>query len=171
MTITRRRLLLSFIFFTATLFFGCKKDKKTDNPILHGTFQLSGASEVPPVSGGGSGTIDVSYDPSSKIISYDITWQLGSNATTTTGMHFHGAENGSATTSSPIEIPVTGFTTASSGTFSGSTQPLTQMQENELLAGKWYFNIHSSVNPGGEMRGNIIFSATTGSTTGGGVKY
>ncbi|WP_423148132.1 CHRD domain-containing protein [Rubrolithibacter danxiaensis] len=136
----------------------CKKDKKEDaNPLKTATIQLSGANEVPAVTDGGSGTIEVAFDPISRVISYNLSWQLGASSSTTTGMHFHGAENGSPSTSSPVEIPVTGFSAGNSGTLSGSTDPLTQEQANELLAGKWYFNVHSSAHPSGEIRGNIIF--------------
>lgn len=140
---------------------GCKKDHNTAPSTKKVTVQLSGANEVPAVNTGGTGTVVINFDPALKTIAYQVTWQLGSDTAHTTGMHFHGSANGSSATSSPIAIPVTGFATASSGTLSVTTQALTQTQVDELLAGKWYFNIHSSKYPGGEIRGNIIFQGTT----------
>jgi hypothetical protein len=35
---------------------------------------------------------------------------------------------------------------------------LTPEQAKELVDGKWYFNLHTSVNPGGEIRGQILKS-------------
>jgi hypothetical protein len=70
-------------------------------------------------------------------------------------MHFHGAEDGSDTKSSGVIIGITGFTTANTGTISGTTRALTDVEVNQLLAGKWYLNIHSSTNTSGELRGNI----------------
>jgi hypothetical protein len=32
---------------------------------------------------------------------------------------------------------------------------LTDEQAAELLAGKWYFNIHTAANKGGEIRGAV----------------
>ncbi len=147
----------------------CKKSKKTDtNPIKRVTIQLTGASEVPPVNTTGSGTAEIAFDPNAKTIAYTIIWQLGSGSTSTTGMHFHGAEDGSSLKSSPISIPIEGFSTGTSGTLSGTTIVLTQVQIDQLLAGKWYINIHSNTYPSGEMRGNIIFSGSSGSGGSGG---
>ena len=35
---------------------------------------------------------------------------------------------------------------------------LTPEQAKELVDGKWYFNLHTSANPGGEIRGQILKS-------------
>ena len=32
---------------------------------------------------------------------------------------------------------------------------LTDAQIADLVAGKWYFNIHTAANPGGEVRGQV----------------
>jgi hypothetical protein len=32
---------------------------------------------------------------------------------------------------------------------------LTPEQSADLLAGKWYFNVHTAANPGGEIRGQV----------------
>jgi hypothetical protein len=72
-------------------------------------------------------------------------------------MHFHGSENGSDAVSSPVAIGITGFAPGSTGSTSGMTVALSSAQEAQLLAGKWYINIHSSTVPSGELRGNIKF--------------
>lgn len=143
---------------TAFLFTACKKDNNVPADLTRRTSAtLSGAAETPAIPSTGTGRIDVAYDPGSKIISYTLSWQLGSSAATTAAMHFHGAEDGSDLKSSAVTIGVTGFSTGSSGTLSGATRALTQAEEDQLLAGKWYFNVHSSTNPGGELRGNLKF--------------
>ena len=100
---------------------------------------------------------EISYDPTTKIITYKITWTLGNSAATTTNMHFHGSDTGSDLVSSGVAIGITGFATGSSGTLSGITVALTDVQAAQLLAGKWYVNIHSSTVGSGELRGNIKF--------------
>ncbi|MBD0260423.1 MAG: CHRD domain-containing protein, partial [Cytophagales bacterium] len=51
----------------------------------------------------------------------------------------------------------TGFPTGSTNqTFSSATPALDATQEQELLNGKWYVNIHSSTVPGGELRGQLL---------------
>jgi hypothetical protein len=32
---------------------------------------------------------------------------------------------------------------------------LTDAQASDLMAGKWYFNIHTAANKGGEIRGQV----------------
>ncbi len=142
---------------TLFLFNGCKKDKEPVSLIKKVTVQLSGAQEVPAVTTSGNGTAEISYDPTLKTIAYKLTWTLGNPSATTTNMHFHGSENGTDQTSSGVAIGITGFPTGSSGTLSGTTIALTDVQAAQLLAGKWYVNIHSSTVPGGELRGNIKF--------------
>jgi hypothetical protein len=140
-------------------FSACKKNKDKDPEDLKmkAHIMLSGSQEVPANTSTGTGMGDIVYDPATKKITYSFTWQLGSSVATTTNMHFHGAEDGSDIKSSVVAIGITGFTTTSSGTMSGETRELTDAEVNQLLAGKWYLNVHSSTIPGGELRGNIKF--------------
>lgn len=147
------------------LFSECKKkdNRPSTPPIYKADVVLNGATETPPITTTGSGTAAITYNSGTKTIGYNLTWQLGSATATTTGMHFHGSETGSNATSSPIVIEIPGFTSASSGTLAGTTRALTDVEQAQLLAGKWYVNIHSSTVPGGEIRGNIVLvKASTG---------
>ena len=134
-----------------------KKDKEPEDLTKKAHVMLSGTQEVPANNSTGTGMADLVYDPAKKTITYNFTWQLGSNVATTSNMHFHGAEDGSDIKSSAVVIGITGFTTASSGSMSGETRVLTDAEINQLLAGKWYLNIHSSTVASGELRGNIKF--------------
>lgn len=138
-------------------FSSCKKDKDPVDQKKTANVHLSGAQEVPPNNSTGTGMAQVTFDPETKMITYSMTWQLGLSTATTTNMHFHGAEDGSDIKSSGVVIGITGFTTASSGSISGVTRALTDAEVNQLLAGKWYLNVHSSTVPAGELRGNIKF--------------
>ncbi|WP_214226382.1 CHRD domain-containing protein [Pedobacter sp. B4-66] len=152
-----------------SVFSGCKK--KSNMPDItyrtySATVQLNGANEVPMVTTTGTATANITYSEQSKTIAYTINWQLGSSAVTTTGMHFHGADNGSNSVNSPIVIEIPGFSTGSSGTLTGTTRALNATEISQLLSGKWYINIHSSDFTSGELRGNIVLVAA--STGGGG---
>ncbi|MDP3468393.1 MAG: CHRD domain-containing protein [Daejeonella sp.] len=150
---------ISLILLSVIALSGCKKDEAEEpvSLIKKANVTLSGAQEVPAVNTTGTGTAEISYDPTMKMITYKITWQLGNASATTTNMHFHGSDTGSDTVSSGVAIGITGFSTGSSGTLSGMTVALTDAQEAQLLAGKWYVNIHSSTVGSGELRGNIKF--------------
>jgi hypothetical protein len=62
--------------------------------------------------------------------------------------HFHGpaAAGGNA----PPVVPAV----ASPSPIKG-TATLTDAQIADLNAGKWYFNVHTAANPGGEIRGTV----------------
>jgi hypothetical protein len=50
-----------------------------------------------------------------------------------------------------VAVPITG---ADKGSFEGSAT-LTDAQAEELMAGKWYVNVHTAANKGGEVRGQV----------------
>lgn len=135
----------------------CKKDVVPVDLTKKATITLSGAQEVPAVTSTGTGTGQIVFDPTTKVVTYNFSWQLGSATATVTNMHFHGADDGSDIKSSGVAIGITGFPTTAMGKMSGQTVALTDVQVSQLLAGKWYLNIHSSTVPGGELRGNIKF--------------
>ncbi len=37
-----------------------------------------------------------------------------------------------------------------------TNRPLTPLQVADLMAGKWYVNLHTAANPGGEIRGQVM---------------
>ena len=113
---------------------------------------LSGAQERPvPVSTPGTGTVTGSYNNINKRLFYTITWSgLTANVI---AMHFHGPA-GPEEVAPPV-IGIMGFPPSPSGTISGNVV-LTADQENQLLNGQWYFNIHTPTYPGGEIRGQVV---------------
>lgn len=137
---------------SAMLWSSCDKD---DDDVVSSNNQMSGSQEVPAVTTTATGSINVSYNKSTKQLSYTATWNGLSGPAT--AMHFHGPAV--AGVSAGVLIGVTGFPSAASGTVSGSlTVPNTGVVlEADLLTGKWYFNVHTAANPGGEIRGQIVF--------------
>lgn len=134
----------------------CKKDKDEDNRYRVTNAEMTGAQENPAVTTTGSGSFDATYDPASKKMDITVRWQgLSGNATL---MHIHGpAEVG--VNAGVLQNFATLFTNTPSGSFStsfvinGTTQT-----EADLLGGKWYVNIHTADNPGGEIRGQIMLT-------------
>jgi len=115
---------------------------------------LSGDQGVPPRAVDGTGTAVVTFDGAA--VGYRLT------ASSLTGpisnAHFHRApagENGGV--AHGIFSAFTGNTASGAWTSTGS-QPLTAELIQELLAGGLYLNLHTAANPGGEIRGQVVFS-------------
>jgi hypothetical protein len=108
---------------------------------------LKGSEEVPPNATPGTGTVQAAYDTASKQLTYTVNYSgLTGNAT---AAHFHGpAEAGK---NAPVIVPVKGSVASP---IKGDAT-LTDEQAADLLAGKWYFNIHTEANKPGEIRGQV----------------
>ncbi|MGM5025863.1 CHRD domain-containing protein [Tardiphaga sp. 862_B3_N4_1] len=107
---------------------------------------LDSASEVPANTSAGKGTADIDFDPATK----KLTWKLTYSGLTgpATMAHFHGpAEAGK---NAGVAVPITPTTSGSEG-----SATLTDAQAADLLAGKYYVNIHTEANKGGEIRGQV----------------
>ena len=142
--------LLSLLAFTS-----CKKDKD-DNKQTDDMYTISAsmtpAQETGTLTGNptGSGTTTGTYNATTNTLQYNVTW-TGLTGTATLG-HFHGPALAGANAS-----PVITFTLANNGSAGSAagTVTLTDPQEADLLAGKWYTNIHTQSNGAGEIRGQV----------------
>ena len=108
---------------------------------------LDGKSEVPPNASAGTGTADIDYDPASKKLSWKVTYSGLSGPAT--AAHFHGPAEAGKNAGVAVAIP-----NATSSPAEGSAT-LTDAQAADLVAGKYYVNIHTAANPGGEIRGQV----------------
>lgn len=115
------------------------------------TATLTGANETPPITttANGIGTFTVSGNN----INYVITianWPAGR---TLTAAHIHRRPIRPDTSAGVL----LGWTAGSLTTTGGSgTIAATDAQLTEIRAGGTYFNVHSSQNGGGEIRGNLV---------------
>jgi CHRD domain len=110
---------------------------------------LKASSEVPPNASGGTGMLTATLDTTTREFTYHVTFDGLTGAAT--AAHFHGPASPGANGGpqvpvkmSPIVSPIDGTTT------------LTPEQAKDLLAGKWYINIHTATNPNGEIRGQVL---------------
>ena len=108
---------------------------------------LDAKSEVPANTSAGTGTADLDYDPASKKLSWKVTYSGLSGPVT--AAHFHGPAAAGANAGVAVAIP-----NATSSPVEGSAT-LTDAQAADLMAGKYYVNIHTAANPGGEIRGQV----------------
>jgi len=108
---------------------------------------LDGKSQVPANTSAGTGTADIDYDAASKKLSWKVTYSGLSGPAT--AAHFHGPAAAGANAGVAVAIP-----NATASPVEGSAT-LTDAQAADLVAGKYYINIHTAANPGGEIRGQV----------------
>ena len=140
------RLLLCSTFLMMGLYFSA-------NAIIHPFLATySGNQENPSNASPAIGSIAGIYDDATNTIQYVIVFSgLLSN---TTAAHFHAPA--APGVNAPVIIAYAGFPTGvTSGTFTGM-QVITDAQEDQLMAGLWYSNIHTTGLPGGEIRAQIV---------------
>jgi hypothetical protein len=112
---------------------------------------LKASAEVPPKDSAGMGTLTGTLNTETNEFTYHI--EFSGLTGPAVAAHFHGpaAEGANAKPQlpikgSPVTSPIDGKAT------------LTAEQAKDLLDGKWYFNLHTAANPGGEIRGQIMKS-------------
>ena len=108
---------------------------------------LDGKSEVPPNTSAATGKADLDYDPASKKLRWTLTYSGLSGPAT--AAHFHGPAEAGKNAGVAVAIP-----NATSSPVEGSAT-LTDAQAADLVAGRYYINIHTAANPGGEIRGQV----------------
>jgi hypothetical protein len=110
---------------------------------------LTAANEVPANTSPGKGEANVDYDKATKKLTYKLTFSgLTGDAT---AAHFHGPAAPGA--NAGVVVPI-GSGAPANPTEGSAT--LTDAQAADLLAGKWYVNVHTKANPGGEIRGQVV---------------
>ena len=108
---------------------------------------LDGKSEVPPNASAATGTADIDYDPATKKLSWKLSYSGLTG--TATAAHFHGPAEADKNAGVAVAIP-----NAGKRPVEGSAT-LTAAQAADLEAGKYYVNVHTQANPGGEIRGQV----------------
>ena len=111
------------------------------------TGRLSAASEAPPVPGNASGTLDANLNKRTNMLSWTVTYSGLSGPVT--GAHFHGPAM--AGQNAGVAVPITG---SLASPIKGDAT-LTAAQVAELMAGRWYLNLHTAVHPNGEIRAQV----------------
>jgi hypothetical protein len=111
---------------------------------------LTGAQCVPAVDTSGSGSAEITFDPTTRAVTWTIAFSgLSSPATMA---HFHGpakqGQNGPvvvwlSSQGTPPANPITGHAT------------LTPDQAKQFSAGDWYVNVHTQSHPACEIRGYV----------------
>jgi len=114
---------------------------------------LSGRDEVPPAnSRTATGTARLEYDKARQLVIWDVKF---SNLTSeATAAHIHGPADPSSNAGVVLTLPPRNMFPIVSPLQGSAT--VTDVQAADLMAGKWYVNIHTAGNPNGEIRGQLI---------------
>ena len=108
---------------------------------------LSGAAEVPPNTSAGMGQLQAEFDKATKTLRYTLRYSGLSGPVK--AAHFHGPADAGKNAGVAL-----GINNAGDSPVQGSAV-LTTEQAADLLAGKWYVNLHTAANPSGELRGQV----------------
>lgn len=113
---------------------------------------LTGAQQVPPVQTPGSGSASLTYDASTRVVTWNITFSgLSSQATMA---HFHGPAPAGKNAGVKVWLSQKG-TMEMTSPLSGQTT-LSPDDAKMFEAGDMYINVHTKTNPGGEIRGQVV---------------
>ena len=112
---------------------------------------LKASNEVPPNNSAGTGSLTATYDTATKALSWKGTYSGLTGPATMA--HFHGPGEPGANAGVAVWISTRG--TPLPSPFEG-TATLTDAQAADLMAGRWYVNVHTSANAGGEIRGHVV---------------
>jgi hypothetical protein len=108
---------------------------------------LNAASEVPPKDSAGVGTATATLDTATKLLTYNVTYSKLTGPATMGHIHGPALPGVNAAVVVPFANPASPI--------SGSAT-LTDAQIADLEAGKYYVNVHTEANKGGEIRGQLV---------------
>ena len=109
---------------------------------------LTPSAEVPPAKSQAKGELTGTYDPSTKMLDFTVTYSGLTGPATMAHLHAPAPTGKNA----GIEIPMKG---ALESPIKGE-YTLTDEQAKNLTDGDTYFNIHTQANGGGELRGQML---------------
>ncbi|MBX3686810.1 MAG: CHRD domain-containing protein [Rhodocyclaceae bacterium] len=133
---------------------------------------LSGAAEVPPSASAGTGTVSIEYDDHANTLA--VALDFAGLTGVTTAAHIHCCSGPGV--NAAVALALTGFSTGvSAGTYSsifdlsdpavysssflsaagGTAGAAETALATALAGGLAYVNIHTTVSPGGEIRGDL----------------
>ncbi len=134
----------------ATLVVGLTAPVAQASLVQIGPFTIDEGQVVKPTGEIGTGVGSVTLDTVTLNFSWKVSYQ---NLTGDLAVaHFHGPALPGQ--NAGVQVPISGLA-PSSGFLAGSAI-ISPAQAADLQAGLWYVNLHTTLHPGGEIRGQVI---------------
>ncbi|HEY0677581.1 MAG TPA: CHRD domain-containing protein [Chitinophagaceae bacterium] len=145
--------ILSLAVIGLFIFSSCTGDKLDDQILSAKNLPIDGLQEVPQRQTAGNGTMDVVYNKDLRTLSYTVRWN--SLTGPVVSAHIHGtAQKG--VNAGVLQDWTPSITKAVAGTYTGTVLiDGLVFKEEDLLLGRYYVNIHTTLYPSGEIRGQI----------------
>ena len=113
---------------------------------------LTGAQQVPPVQTSGSGNANLTYDASTRVVTWNISFSgLSGQATMA---HFHGPAPAGKNAGVAVWLSQKGNMMVASPITGQAT--LSPDEAKMFEAGDMYINVHTKDHPSGEIRGQVV---------------
>jgi hypothetical protein len=151
------KLTALFISLSVLFLVSCKSTEEVEkeNIYLGTAITMTGAQETPPVSTSATGTVDANYNRLTRTLTYKVTFSGLTDSAV--AAHIHGL--GEVGVMAPVVQTFTAFPRRKEGSYSGTLLvDGIKIKEEDILAGRYYVNIHSKVYPNGELRGQLILT-------------
>ncbi len=113
---------------------------------------LTGAEEVPPVPTAATGTAWILFDAQTSTVTWTV--EFAGLSGPATAAHFHGP----AAVGADAWVVLSLVVDAAAGYLSPiqGTATIAAEQAAQFAGGMWYVNVHTTANPGGEIRGQVV---------------
>ena len=152
--------VLSVFILTGLFLTSCEQEDPASHDFFVGSnLPMNGAQETPAVTTAASGTLNATYSKVTKTLTYNFTW-TGLSGPVTAG-HIHGTGEMGIAAGVLQGFPGIPHATnwAASGSYSGTLfADGVRIKEEDIIAGRYYVNLHTALRPAGEIRGQILLT-------------
>jgi len=129
---------------------GCMQQQAQPSNTITYKAHLIGAMEVPPTTSAGSGDGVFTFNTTTKQLTWDV--KFAGLTGPAIASHIHGPA--AVGVNAGVVVPFKNVPAAPAGEITGGAT-LTDAQIADLKSGKWYANVHTAANKGGEIRGQL----------------